>query len=161
MGFSSMPVTRKNMLTCSVKMVKECGHNLHLIYVGKRQTDKISSSLAKSVKELSEAGRFLDIERADFGNLFQRMDCFIIHGGLGTTVEALRLHKPCMVTGPLLLDQRFWGTVCFTKGVGPEPVHIDDFERRCVDFVNGALDPTDPCGWQETARTLDWGDLAD
>lgn len=26
----------------------------------------------------------------DFGILFPWMDCFIVHGGLGTTVEALR-----------------------------------------------------------------------
>ena len=109
----------------------------------------------------------------DFGVLFPFMDCFIVHGGLGTTAEALRtgafnapinvlflkvfqafiiypylsyacliwfhlisdfkpqfLHmnnsrsrmiwldgpgKPTCVTGPLLMDQRFWGCLASRK----------------------------------------------
>ena len=74
-------------------------------------------------------GRFLELSCADFGALFRRMDAFIVHGGLGTTVEALRMRKPVAVTGPLLMDQRFWGGVCHQKGVGPPPTHIDDFRR--------------------------------
>merc|ERR1712087_798773 len=79
----------------------------------------------------------------------------------GTTVEALRLQKPCCVTGPLLLDQRFWGNVCFNKGVGPEPVHIDDFDKCCVEFADDALDPSDPRGWQLNARRHSWGQEMD
>lgn len=90
--------------------------------------------------------------------LFKELDLFIIHGGLGTTVEALRMKKPTCVTGPLLLDQRFWGSVCAQKGVGPPPVHIDNFESCCVSFVEGALDPADPHGWQRRAQEQDWGD---
>eukprot|EP00965_Chrysotila_dentata_P043387 1442662-Pleurochrysis_carterae.AAC.1 len=51
-------------------------------------------------------------------------------GGLGTTVKALRMHKPIVVTGPLLLDQRFWGNVIAKKGVGPPPCFLADFVRR-------------------------------
>lgn len=40
-----------------------------------------------------------------------------VHGGLGTTSEALRAGRPICVTGPLLLDQRFWGAVCYSRGV--------------------------------------------
>ena len=57
------------------------------------------------------------------------MDAYIVHGGLGTTVEALRMKKPVAVTGILLMDQRFWGSVCHDKGVGPAPVHIDNFDK--------------------------------
>jgi hypothetical protein len=32
--------------------------------------------------------------KVDFGILFPLMDCFIVHGGLGTTVEALRTGEP-------------------------------------------------------------------
>ncbi|CAE8679823.1 unnamed protein product [Polarella glacialis] len=74
------------------------------------------------------------------------MDCFIIHGGLGTTVEALRTHKPVAVTGLLLMDQRFWGGVCALKGVGPNPVHIDEFPTVYQsEYV-------------EKAQLLTWGD---
>jgi len=161
MTFSSMPVARRRVLACSVRMVEECRYDLRLIYVGKPQHDRVPSDLTARAASLVEAGRFLELESADFGALFPEIDCFIVHGGLGTTVEALRLQKPCCVTGPLLLDQRFWGTVCFHKGVGPEPVHLDGFEARCVDFANGCLDPADPHGWQTKAKEHSWGDPSD
>lgn len=157
MTFSSMPVARKAMLTCSAKMLEECNFNLRLIYVGKRGDDRVPQDLERRAKGLADTSRFLELDRADFGILFKEMDCFIVHGGLGTTVEALRLKKPCCVTGPLLLDQRFWGSVCHQKGVGPEPVHIEDFHNTCVQFVDGALDPSDPYGWQANALKHDWG----
>ena len=56
------------------------------------------------------------------------MDAFVVHGGLGTTVEALRMRKPTVVTGILLMDQRFWGLVCHEQGIGPKPVHIGSFK---------------------------------
>eukprot|EP00811_Abedinium_folium_P007820 NODE_17216_length_955_cov_4.411836.p1 GENE.NODE_17216_length_955_cov_4.411836~~NODE_17216_length_955_cov_4.411836.p1 ORF type:complete len:227 (+),score=64.69 NODE_17216_length_955_cov_4.411836:72-752(+) len=161
MTFSSMLVARRQVLSCSVAMVTECGHNLRLIYVGKKQYDYIPASLEKKANALKAEGRLLEVEKADFGTLFKEMDCFIVHGGLGTTVEALRLRKPCVVTGPLLLDQRFWGNVCFEKGVGPKPVHIDHFQKSCVTFADGALDPEDPFGWQAAAQELTWGDETD
>ena len=46
------------------------------------------------------------------------------------------------MTGTLLMDQRFWGDVCYRKGIGPPPVHIDQFYETCVDFVDRALDHT-------------------
>jgi len=86
---------------------------------------------------------------------------FIVHGGLGTTVEALRMKKPTVVTGPLLMDQRFWGNVCYEKKVGPHHVHIDEFDKVCVDFIDDALDPDDPKGYQAAAAASDWGDTAE
>jgi len=161
MTFSSMPVRRATMLKCATKMIKECSFNLRLIYVGKRNEDSIPSDLAADAETLESEGRFLETERADFGVLFPRMDIFIVHGGLGTTVEALRLKKPTTVTGPLLLDQRFWGNVCHQKGVGLPVTHIDNFEDECLKFVDGALNPEDPEGWQAEATKSDWGDSAD
>jgi len=69
------------------------------------------------------------------------------------------MRKPVAVTGPLLMDQRFWGGVCHQKGVGPPPTHIDDFRSRCVRFVDGAF-ATDSL-WVEAAARLDFGDEAD
>mmetsp|Transcript_69260 Transcript_69260/g.109382 ORF Transcript_69260/g.109382 Transcript_69260/m.109382 type:complete len:913 (-) Transcript_69260:109-2847(-) len=158
MTFSSMHVTRKLILSCAVKMIEECRFGVRLIYVGKRnEHDHGPHNLESKARQFTNTSQFLELERADFGLLFKFIDCFIVHGGLGTTVEALRLRKPCCVTGPLLLDQRFWGNVCHQKGVGPEPVHIDSFESHCVNFVNGALDPSDPYGWQANALSHDWG----
>ena len=59
------------------------------------------------------------------------MDAFVVHGGLGTTVEALRMRKPTVVTGILLMDQRFWGLVCHEKGCGPKPVHVEMLLTDC------------------------------
>mmetsp|Transcript_78620 Transcript_78620/g.243925 ORF Transcript_78620/g.243925 Transcript_78620/m.243925 type:complete len:365 (-) Transcript_78620:38-1132(-) len=161
MTFSSMPVLRETMLRCAVKMVRDCKFNLRLIYVGKRQEGRVSERLTSEAAALESQQRFLDVERADFGVLFRHMDLFIVHGGLGTTVEALRMKKPTCVTGPLLMDQRFWGAVCHQRGVGMPAHHIDNFEHECLKFVNGALDPEDPEGWQANARGQDWGDVAD
>lgn len=158
MTFSSMPVSRAVMLKVATKMVEECAFDFRLIYVGPPRTDKVPDELAVLAAGLTREGRFLELARADFGVVFAHMDCFVVHGGLGTTVEALRRKKPCVVTGPLLLDQRFWGNVVHQKGVGPEPKHIDCFGDFCVDFANGALDPDDPQGWQAAAAEQDWGD---
>merc|ERR1711920_628925 len=141
MTFSSMPVPRRTMLKCAVKMLESCRFNLRFLYIGRRQKDEIPHSLKEKANQYVAEGRLLEVEKADFGILFGCVDCFIVHGGLGTTVEALRKGKPCVVTGPLLLDQRFWASVCTEKDVGPSAVHIDQFEDSCVDFVNGALDP--------------------
>ena len=84
------------------------------------------------------------------------MDAFVVHGGLGTTVEALRMRKPVAVTGILLMDQRFWGKVCFDKGVGPEPKHIDEFRNEAVDWADRALDPDSD--YSRAAAALDFGD---
>lgn len=162
MTFSSMPVPRRLVVACCVRMVEECSHNLRLIFVGRLQgNNTVPGELALRADALKAEHRLCEVERADFGALFREMDCFVVHGGLGTTVEALRRKKPVCVTGPLLMDQRFWGNVCYQKGVGPEPVVIEDFGRTCVAFADGALDPADPQGWQANAREQFWGEDSD
>ena len=95
---------------------------------------------------------------ADFGVLFRQMDAFVVHGGLGTTVEALRMKKPVAVTGILLMDQRFWGGVCYDKGVGPSPAHIEPFKDIAADWADRALDPASD--YATAAAALDFGDEA-
>merc|ERR1719223_1097818 len=108
------------------------------------------------VEELTAAGKLLEAERADFGVLFRQMDAFVVHGGLGTTVEALRMRKPTAVTGILLMDQRFWGLVCHEKGCGPKPVHIESFKDIATDWADRALDPESD--YSKAAAALDFGD---
>ena len=57
----------------------------------------------------------IEMERAPFDILFREMDCFVIHGGLGTTVDALRMHRPIAVIGVLLMDQRGLMSEIFPK----------------------------------------------
>jgi UDP:flavonoid glycosyltransferase YjiC (YdhE family) len=128
-----------------------------MMYVGKMQPDRVPRSVMEKADALKAEGRLLEVDKADFGILFKEIDAFIVHGGLGTTVEAMRMRKPVAVTGILLMDQRFWGEVCFQKGIGPAPVHIDNFSKSCVDFVNQALDPYSK--WAQNARELDMGDV--
>lgn len=161
MTFSSMMVPRAKVFRLCEMMVSGCKFNLRLIYVGKKRPGAIPDDVQAKIDDLVRNDRLLLLEMADFGELFKHMDCFIIQGGLGTTVEAGRIKKPIAVSGPLLLDQRFWGDVCFKKGLGPPATHVDDFDRVAVDFVNGALDPTDPNGWQAKAREADWGQADD
>eukprot|EP00971_Amphidinium_carterae_P009068 179162-Amphidinium_carterae.1 len=85
MTFSSMPVRRAAMLRCAVDMVTQCKFNLRLIYVGKRQPDKPQAAVVKGAEALTKEDRFIDVERADFGTLFNYIDVFVVHGGLGTT----------------------------------------------------------------------------
>lgn len=160
---SSMPGCRNLILQCVQKMVENCRYDFRMIYVGQgpSESDWLAPDVEKAIASLKEADRFCEVPRADFGVLFPELDAFVIHGGLGTTVEALRIKKPVAITGPLALDQRWWGKVVHQKGIGPEPVHLDRFEQVCTDFANNALDPSDPCGWQANARKADWGDVLD
>merc|ERR1719221_1968388 len=159
MTFSSMPVARKTVAKILIKMVEGCSMNLRMLYVGARHSDRLPAAIAQKLDDLVRSGRVLEVERADFGSLFQEMDCFIVQGGLGTTVEALRMKKPTCVAGPLLFDQRFWGDVCHQKGVGPPPVTATEFVKKCAAFAEGALKPGDPNGWQAAAARLDFGDV--
>jgi len=155
MTFSSMPVARQKYLKCIVKMLNESQHQLALIFVGKKLEAEDSDDMEQQAEALKAEGRFYETSRADFGLLFKELDGFIVHGGLGTTVEALRMHKPVAVSGLLLMDQRFWGSVCAAQGVGPEPTHIDEFPETCVDFIDRAL--ADDSELLAKAESLTWG----
>jgi len=156
MTFSSMPVPRAACLAAAVEMLTKSKHDFALLYVGKRQPDTVPAQLMTQVEELTAAGKLLEAERADFGVLFRQMDAFVVHGGLGTTVEALRMRKPTAVTGILLMDQRFWGLVCHEKGCGPKPVHIESFKDIATDWADRALDPESD--YSKAAAALAFGD---
>jgi len=159
MTFSSMPVERRQMLLCANKMIKEAKTPLSVLIVGTQLKQSAPQSVLDSADVLKSQGSLLEVATADFGVLFPFMDLFVVHGGLGTTVEALRMKKPIAVTGILLMDQRWWGKAVERFGVGPGPTHITDFSKICVEFVDKALAPGSE--WQATAETLDWGDVHD
>lgn len=159
MTFSSMPVERSQYLPCVARMVREGAHPLAVVFVGPQCESAVSAELTTTAAALAAEGTLLEVRAVDFGVLFPFMDCFVVHGGLGTTVEALRMRKPIAITGLLLMDQRWWGRACERFGVGPPPVHISDFRRVCVEFVDKALGPDS--AWRRAAEALDWGDTAD
>merc|ERR1719210_2604014 len=100
-----MPVSRRTVATILTRMVNGCSTPLCMLYVGKRQPDALPADLAAQLDQLVRQGRVLEVERVDFGILFSQIDIFVVQGGLGTTVEALRMKKPMTVSGPLLFDQ--------------------------------------------------------
>jgi len=93
----------------------------------------------KKIEDWKQKGYLREEKSVNYSSIFPLMDCIIIHGGLGTTADALRAGVPVIVTGVLLMDQRFWGRRVHELGIGPEAVHINDFPNVCVDLVNKAL----------------------
>jgi len=160
MSFSSMPVKAGYALGCCARMLSQSKHDFGVIFVGARWKPKsVKPKLQTQLAQFTSQGKLLEVDAADFGILFAHIDAFIVHGGLGTTVEALRTGKPVAISGCLLFDQRFWGRVCEERGVGPKTAHIRDLHRSCVPYIDAALD--DSSSYATTAKTLSWGDPAD
>ena len=153
MAFSSMPVSREDILSTAALLVEKCSPQpAVLAMVGNRPEEKVSRSLQERVSVLKTKGLLLEGKQAPFGLLLPQMDVNIIHGGLGTTAEALRAGKPCIVTGILLMDQRFWGSQVASLGVSPGCCHINDFEKHCVKWVSSAMEPGNE--WAARAQEL-------
>eukprot|EP00497_Spongosphaera_streptacantha_P005774 TRINITY_DN797_c0_g1_i2.p1 TRINITY_DN797_c0_g1~~TRINITY_DN797_c0_g1_i2.p1 ORF type:complete len:365 (-),score=79.23 TRINITY_DN797_c0_g1_i2:3-1097(-) len=141
-AFSSMPVSRRDIYNICIKMCDETEKKPRVIAVeGPRPAESVPAHIEKRKNELVAEQRLFVCGRAPFGILFDMMDAVVIHGGLGTTAEALRAKLPTIVTGVLLMDQRFWGQRCHDLGVGPKPEHVSTFHEQCVGFINSALNP--------------------
>jgi len=69
------------------------------------------------------------------------------------------MRKPTAVTGILRMDQRFWGMVCYEKGVGPKPMHLEAWKSIAVDWADRALDPESD--YSKAAAALTFGDEAE
>lgn len=161
MGFSSMPVPREDIMNIAHKMIEDCACKPRVIaLVGQRDMSKehLSAGVEEKQIEYIKQGKLFEAAGAPFGLLFELVDCIIMHGGLGTTAEALRAAKPTITTGVLLMDQRFWGQRVHDLGVGPPPVHISDFIGVCAEFVDKALVPSDESShfteWQQNAMAI-------
>jgi len=143
--FSSMPVSRSKILEAAL-LILEQGPKAYqtsiVALVGDRSVhDQASTKLESRAEEFVQSGRLHIARGAPFSRLFPLMDFIVTHGGLGSTAEALASGKPCLVTGVLLLDQRFWGKRVFELGVGPPSIHISDFTSKILDVLPDALDP--------------------
>eukprot|EP01127_Copromyxa_protea_P012705 TRINITY_DN3334_c0_g1_i3.p1 TRINITY_DN3334_c0_g1~~TRINITY_DN3334_c0_g1_i3.p1 ORF type:complete len:298 (+),score=52.07 TRINITY_DN3334_c0_g1_i3:343-1236(+) len=154
MGFSSMPISREKILEVSLNLIAKTEKEVHVIaLVGDKQNDEIwDKDVAEQVASAKNEGKLCETSGAVYGKLFPEIDCAIIHGGLGATAEAIRAGVPTIVTGVLLMDQRFWGRKVFELGIGPEPVHINYFPDVSVELVDRALD--EQCEWSKNAKAL-------
>eukprot|EP01126_Amoeba_proteus_P014961 TRINITY_DN16645_c0_g1_i1.p1 TRINITY_DN16645_c0_g1~~TRINITY_DN16645_c0_g1_i1.p1 ORF type:complete len:279 (+),score=76.96 TRINITY_DN16645_c0_g1_i1:1-837(+) len=135
-----MPIKREEIIKISILIASKCTKNPRVIaLVGKQLHGKLSSETQKKADSLKSKGILLEASGAPFGKLFPEMNAVVIHGGLGTTAEALRAGIPIIVTGSMLMDQRFWGAHCYNLGIAPPPCHISEFPSVCVGHVDQAL----------------------
>lgn len=137
MTMSSMPVGMRRLLQVAVAVCQECkvsaGPNgefnrpVFIACLGGQTLDPPDEALQTEVSQLEAEGCLLLVKDAlDFAVLFQQLDAVILHGGLGVTAEAIAAGIPVIVSGILLLDQRFWAHCIKDLGCGPEGSYIDD-----------------------------------
>eukprot|EP00746_Dinoflagellata_sp_MGD_P082402 gnl/MRDRNA2_/MRDRNA2_327179_c0_seq1.p1 gnl/MRDRNA2_/MRDRNA2_327179_c0~~gnl/MRDRNA2_/MRDRNA2_327179_c0_seq1.p1 ORF type:complete len:540 (-),score=70.45 gnl/MRDRNA2_/MRDRNA2_327179_c0_seq1:52-1620(-) len=153
--FSSMPIDYAHILEICCQIAESCKRKPCVIAtIGNkdRSQEKCSQKLKNRAEALRKDGALLEVAGAPFGELFPLCDCVVVHGGLGCTAEALRAGVPVIVTGVLLMDQRFWGHRMHELGIGPQPCLITDFHKNCVDVIDSALDPAG--AWSKQAKSL-------
>mmetsp|Transcript_30357 Transcript_30357/g.64028 ORF Transcript_30357/g.64028 Transcript_30357/m.64028 type:complete len:617 (-) Transcript_30357:134-1984(-) len=154
LAFSSMPVSKTDICAIALKLIRECESKTYVFaLVGGQMNDPFPDPRVEiSVTKAVAGGRLFLAPGAPFGRLFPLVDAVVLHGGLGTTSEALQAKLPTIVTGVMLLDQRFWGSRCKKMGVGPFGVHVDDFPDVCVENVDRAL--AENSIWKENASRI-------
>jgi len=157
LAFSSMPVTKSQIVSIALKLINNCSEPKKVCVFALVRGIELdlplpSKKLEMESQKARDDGRLFLASSAPFGRLFPIVDAIVLHGGLGTTSEALQAQIPAIVTGVLLLDQRFWGMRCCEMGVGPFGSHIDDFPNYCVEYVDKALE--DGSEWKENAQKI-------
>lgn len=185
MTMSSMPVGERQILEVAVAVCTKCDPILvesgaqhrpaFIACIGGQAKDApASEGLLEEVRRLESEGRLLRVYKSiDFGKLFPKLDAVILHGGLGVTAEALVAGIPIIVSGILLLDQRFWAACVSEQGCGPQGTFIhklleeQEDGRPCVvrlieqalkdETLGGTrmlLHPDATAKWRKAAREL-------
>lgn len=73
--------------------------------------------------------------------LFLQCKAVVHHGGAGTTAAGLKAACPTTIV-PFFGDQPFWGERVHARGVGPQPIPVDEFSLpRLIHAINFMLDP--------------------
>ncbi|KAH6757506.1 UDP-Glycosyltransferase superfamily protein [Perilla frutescens var. hirtella] len=87
--------------------------------------------------------------------LFHRCAAVVHHGGAGTTAAGLKAACPTTVI-PFFGDQPFWGEQVHARGVGPEPIPVDQFSlEKLVAAIQFMLDPEVKRRAVELARAME------
>ncbi|XP_047967256.1 sterol 3-beta-glucosyltransferase UGT80A2-like isoform X2 [Salvia hispanica] len=90
--------------------------------------------------------------------LFTRCAAVVHHGGAGTTAAGLKAACPTTVI-PFFGDQPFWGEQVHARGVGPEPIPVDQFTLdKLVSAIRFMLDPEVKRQAEELARAMEHED---
>ncbi|CAH9050878.1 unnamed protein product [Cuscuta epithymum] len=73
--------------------------------------------------------------------LFERCSAVVHHGGAGTTAAGLRAACPTTIV-PFFGDQQFWGDRVHARGVGPQPIPVEEFSlNKLISAISFMLDP--------------------
>ncbi|KAG6404699.1 hypothetical protein SASPL_136952 [Salvia splendens] len=90
--------------------------------------------------------------------LFTRCAAVVHHGGAGTTAAGLKAACPTTVI-PFFGDQPFWGEQVHAKGVGREPIPVNQFTLdKLVSAIRFMLDPEVKRQAEELARAMEHED---
>jgi len=159
LAFSSMPISMRNIVEIALKILSaEFEKGVAVVALVGDHVKNLSETLqqiqGKDAVELQASGRLIFARGAPYGRLFKEMDVIVAHGGLGSSAEALMAGKPIIITGVLLLDQKFWGRRCHKLGLGPPPMHITKFRKIAVDLILEALRPAEENPWLQEAKKV-------
>jgi len=123
-GFGSMPLRNpEKVATMVIEAIKLNG-----------QRAVLSAGWGNLRKENLPAS-IIQVGYIPYAWLFPRMAGVVIHGGSGTTAEAVRAGVPTTIV-PFLMDQFYWGQRVFNLGVGPRPI---PFKRLTVERLTESI----------------------
>ncbi|PKU75482.1 sterol 3-beta-glucosyltransferase UGT80A2-like isoform X1 [Dendrobium catenatum] len=73
--------------------------------------------------------------------LFLQCKAVVHHGGAGTTAAGLKAACPTTIV-PFFGDQPFWGERVHARGLGPQPIPVDQFSLpKLVESIKFMMDP--------------------
>ncbi|XP_074566941.1 sterol 3-beta-glucosyltransferase UGT80A2-like isoform X2 [Curcuma longa] len=90
--------------------------------------------------------------------LFLQCKAVVHHGGAGTTAAGLKAACPTTIV-PFFGDQPFWGDRVHARGLGPQPIPIDQFSlQKLVDSIKFMMDPKVKENAVELAKAMETED---
>ncbi|XP_057834737.2 sterol 3-beta-glucosyltransferase UGT80A2 isoform X1 [Cryptomeria japonica] len=129
-GFGSLPVQDpEGMTQIIIKALKET-----------KQRGIINKGWG-GLGNLTEPHEFVyTLDNCPHDWLFPRCAAVVHHGGAGTTAAGLKAACPTTIV-PFFGDQPFWGERVCARGLGPQPIPVDQFSlARLVAAINFMLD---------------------
>ncbi len=132
-GFGSMSTGEKSKIIEAVKAVCRQFKTRAIISKGWAEFE-IDRDFGRN-SELFLAGR------VSHANLFPLLDLVVHHGGPGTITTAGK-SGVVQILVPHLFDQFYWGARVHAAGLGPKPIHRNDFSAAALIQRFGAVQET-------------------
>lgn len=112
LGFGSMPVLDPDRI---IEMIREISIQTGLRFVLCAGWTEIKAELDSITYKESDSVVF--VSEVDHEWLFPKCSVIVHHGGIGTTVAAVRSGRPSAVFS-VFMDQPFWGMILAKQGLG-------------------------------------------